>query len=141
MPVLSWVVLNSTARRSMLGASTRNRVNPASCFRSARGALYTQPVPRHLSPGCTLSNLIICYPVHLTVLYALSYITTPREGEAPVPPRTTPGLRRSYGRDKEDQTDLDENAHRGSDSKELEGISFVSFPTSCYETSSTYSSL
>ena len=47
-----------------------------------------------------------------TVHYALSYITIPREGE--VPP---PGLRRSYDRDEEDQTDLDENAHRDSDSE------------------------
>ena len=83
-----------------------------------------------------LDNLIS----HWILLYMISYII-PREGEAPVPPRTTPRLRRGYGRDKEDQTDLDENAHRGSDSKELEGTSIVSFPTSCYETSSTYSSL
>ena len=39
----------STARRSMLEVSTRNHINPTSCFWSACGALYTQPIPRHLS--------------------------------------------------------------------------------------------
>ena len=44
-----------TAKRSMLEASTRyagTTQNPRRVFSLLAGALYTQPVPRHLSPSC-----------------------------------------------------------------------------------------
>ena len=46
----------------MLEVSTRYRVNPASCFQSACGVLYTQPIFRHLSLICRSA-----YPVVLIV--------------------------------------------------------------------------